>query len=38
VFLERPICAGFLALSLLFLIAVLLPAIRTGRRKAFQDG
>jgi len=37
VFLERPICASFLALSLLFLIAVLLPAIRTGREKAFQD-
>ncbi len=37
VFLERPICAGFLGISLLFLIAVLLPAIRTGRERAFQD-
>ena len=30
---ERPICAGFLALSCLFLVAVLLPGIRKGRAR-----
>jgi TctA family transporter len=38
VFLERPICAGFLALSLLFLLLVLLPTIRKGREEAFKEG
>ena len=38
VFLERPICAGFLALSLLFLLIVLLPGIRQGREEAFKEG
>jgi len=38
VFLERPICAGFLALSLLFLLVVLLPSIRRGREVAFKEG
>ena len=36
VFLEKPICAGFLALSVLFLLAVLLPAIRSQRDEAFK--
>jgi putative tricarboxylic transport membrane protein len=38
VFIERPICAAFLALSLVFLLVVLLPGIRHGREKAFQEG
>jgi TctA family transporter len=38
VFLERPICVSFLALSLVFLLIVLLPSIRQGREKAFQEG
>jgi hypothetical protein len=37
VFLERPICLGFLALSLLFLLVVLLPGIRKGREVAFKE-
>ncbi len=37
IFLERPICAGFLALSVLFMAAVLLPAIRQGREEAFRE-
>jgi putative tricarboxylic transport membrane protein len=37
VFLDRPICAGFLGLSLVFLLVVLLPSIRKGREKAFQE-
>jgi TctA family transporter len=37
VFIERPICAGFLALSLVFLLAVLLPGIRKGRTEAFKE-
>jgi putative tricarboxylic transport membrane protein len=38
VFFERPICAGFLAISLLFLLVVLLPTIRKGRQEAFKEG
>ena len=38
VFIERPICAGFLAVSCLFLVAVLLPGIRKGREVAFKEG
>src|SRR5262245_16323487 len=38
VFLQRPICAAFLALALVFLLVVLLPAIRTGRERAFREG
>ena len=37
VFIERPICAGFLAVSCLFLVAVLLPGIRKGRAVAFKE-
>jgi TctA family transporter len=37
VFLERPICAGFLAVSCLFLLLVLLPGIRKGREEAFKE-
>jgi putative tricarboxylic transport membrane protein len=37
VFLERPICLGFLVLSLLFLLVVLLPGIRKGREVAFKE-
>jgi TctA family transporter len=38
VFLERPICLGFLVLSLIFLLVVLLPGIRKGREVAFKEG
>ena len=38
VFLERAICAGFLALGLLLLLVVLLPSIRKGRDEAFKEG
>jgi TctA family transporter len=38
IFLERPICAAFLALSVLFLLVVLLPGIRRGRDQAFHEG
>jgi putative tricarboxylic transport membrane protein len=38
VFFERPICAGFLTISLLFLLVVLLPTIRKGRDEAFKEG
>ncbi|HWV81221.1 MAG TPA: tripartite tricarboxylate transporter permease [Hyphomicrobiaceae bacterium] len=37
VFVERPVCAGFLLLSLLFMLAVLLPSIRKGRDEAFRE-
>jgi TctA family transporter len=37
IFLERPVCAGFLLVSLLFLLAVLLPSIRRGREEAFRE-
>ena len=38
IFLERPICASFLALSFVFLLIVLLPGIRKGREEAFKEG
>jgi putative tricarboxylic transport membrane protein len=38
VFLERPICAGFLALSLALMLVMLLPNIRKGREEAFKEG
>jgi TctA family transporter len=38
VFPERPICLDLLALSLLFLLMVLLPAIRQGPKEAFKEG
>ena len=38
VFLERPICASFLALCVVFLLVVLLPGIRKGREVAFKEG
>ena len=37
IFLEKPICLGFLALSLTLLLVMLLPAIRKGRDVAFQE-
>jgi TctA family transporter len=37
IFLERPVCAGFLLVSVLFMIAVLLPAISKGREEAFRE-
>jgi putative tricarboxylic transport membrane protein len=37
IFLDRPICAGFLIVSLLFMLAVLLPSIRKGREEAFRE-
>jgi putative tricarboxylic transport membrane protein len=38
VFLKRPICVGFLVLSLIFLLLVVLPSIRRGRDEAFKEG
>lgn len=37
IFVEKPICAGFLALSLALLVFMLLPAIRRGRDEAFRN-
>ena len=37
IFLEKPICFGFLALSLALLLVMLLPAIRRGREVAFRE-
>ena len=37
IFLEKPICLGFLALSLALLLVMLLPAIRKGRDVAFRE-
>jgi len=37
VFLERPICAGFLVLAFVLLLLVLLPSIRKGREEALQE-
>ena len=37
VFVNEPVCAGFLALSAVFLAVVLLPAIRRGRETAFKE-
>ena len=37
IFLEKPICLGFLVLSLAWLLVILLPAIRKGRDVAFQE-
>ena len=36
IFLEKPICATFLAVSALLLTVMLLPAIRSGRTEAFR--
>jgi putative tricarboxylic transport membrane protein len=37
IFIEHPVCAGFLALSALFMLAVALPSIRQGREEAFRE-
>ena len=37
IFLEKPICLAFLALSLVLLLVMLLPAIRKGRDVAFRE-
>ena len=37
IFIEKPICAGFLVLSLVLLLVMALPAIRRGRGEAFKE-
>jgi TctA family transporter len=37
IFLDRPICAGFLIVSLFLMLAVLLPSIRQSREEAFRE-
>ncbi len=37
IFIEKPICLGFLLLSLTLLLVMLLPAIRQGRDVAFRE-
>jgi TctA family transporter len=38
IFLEKPICGGFLLLSAVLLLVMVLPAIRRGRDEAFREG
>lgn len=37
VFITRPVSAGLLIVAAVLLVAVLLPAVRKGREKAFQE-
>jgi putative tricarboxylic transport membrane protein len=38
IFVERPIAFGLLIAAAILLVIVALPAIRSGRERAFQEG